>query len=98
MNLPLQMRAVARAPFGKARILSSAGRVLPSFEQLCTGLGEYVCSCSEGSICCPAAAGDPCTCNANNYPTCQAFWGPGHHHDDATIECHDGGQKVDCHS
>ena len=98
MNLPLQMRAVSRSSFQKAQILNSAGRVLPSYEPLCTNAGEYVCSCTEGSICCPAAAGDPCSCNLG-YPSCgRGGRTAGNKHDDAKIECHDKGATVNCHN
>jgi hypothetical protein len=90
MNLPLQMCAVSRGRFQKSRIVSSAGRVLPSWQFLCD---QIACGCPDGSVACCDSEID-CSCGPNNGPAgCTGKGGgrtAGQHHDGgATGTCSD---------
>jgi hypothetical protein len=79
MNLPLQMRAVSRGRFQKSRIVSSIGRVLPSWVFECDNVA---CSCTNNGVttvaCCDTA--DQCSCTPNAGCTGRPGHGNGHAH------------------
>jgi hypothetical protein len=97
MNLPLQMRAVSRGRFPTSRIVTSAGRVLPSWKFVCD---QVACSCQDGSVvCCDSAAA--CTCGNTGGPgngpaACNGYASPGHKHPRGAIGHRFNEGPVDC--
>jgi hypothetical protein len=89
MNLPLQMSAVSRGRFQKSRIVSSAGRVHPSWGFFCT---HVACSCANGTVACCDSA-NQCSCdNVTGNAACAGFGGHGHHAGNP----HTGGAAGEC--
>src|ERR1700733_2980111 len=97
MNVPLQMRAVSRGRFQKSRVVTSAGRVLPSWIFQCD---EVACSCPDGSVaCCATAAECSCGTTGNGPSACTHGHGNGHPHPGgATGNCPEHHESFSCNA
>jgi hypothetical protein len=102
MNLPLQMRAVSRGRFQQSRIVSSAGRVRPSWRFVCD---RIACSCPDGSVACCDSESD-CSCGniggtGNGPAGCTGeLWGlfqAGHMHQGGAVgKCNEHHEPISC--
>src|SRR5579872_4197680 len=74
MNLPLQVRAVARGRFAKSRAVGMPGQVVPSFTFVCNP-PNVACVCGNKTGCCGPL--QPCNCDGSGNPVCGQSGGPG---------------------